>query len=76
MDISQDYSFKCISLINRNFGILLLISPKFVTKVPIGNKSTLVQVMAWKQKDKLFPEPMVTQFTNGLQSNGSLYYEN
>ena len=45
------------------FCILIRISPKFVAKGAIENKSGLVQVMAWCQTgDKPLPEPMFTQF--------------
>ena len=41
------------------------ISMKFVPIGPIGNKSTLVQVMAWRPtSDKPLPEPVLTQFTD------------
>ena len=50
--------FQCISI-----GISL----KFVLNGPIDNKSTLVQVMAWRQTgDKSLPEPMLTQFTDAF----------
>ena len=56
--------FKCI-FVNKKFYILIWIPLKFVPKVPIGNKSTLVQVMAWRQiDDKPLPEPVLTQFTD------------
>ena len=59
-----DDIFKCI-FVNEKFGILIRISLKFVAKGPIGNKSALVQVMAWHRiGDKLFPELMPTQFTD------------
>ena len=36
----------------------------------IDNKSTLVQVMAWRRTgDKLLPEPMLTQFTDAYMSH-------
>ena len=38
--------FKCIFL-NENYGVLVEISLKFVSKGVIDNKSALVQVMAW-----------------------------
>ena len=48
-----------------NFFISIPISLKFVPKGPVGNKSALAQVMAWRQTgDKPLPEPMLTQFTN------------
>ena len=50
---------------NEHFFILIQISQRFVPKVPIGNKSVLVQAMAWHQTgDKPLPEPMLAQFTD------------
>ena len=47
-----------------NLRISICISPKFVPKGPVHNKSTLVQVMAWRRTgDKPIPEPMLIQFT-------------
>ena len=38
---------------------------KFVPRCPIDNKSTLIQVMAWRQTGyKPLPEPMLTHFTD------------
>ena len=62
--IWADDIFKCIFL-NENFRILIKISLKFVPKVPIDNKSALVQVMAWRRTgDKPLPEPMLTHLTD------------
>ena len=62
--ILADDMFKCIFL-NENVRISIKISLKFFLKGPIGNKSELVQVMAWCQTgDKPLPEPMLTQFTD------------
>ena len=41
-----DDIFKCIFL-NKNVWISIRISLKFVPKVPIDNKASLVQIMAW-----------------------------
>ena len=55
---------KCI-FVNEKFRILIRISPKFIPMGPIGNKSALVQVMAWSRTgDKPLPEIMLTQFTD------------
>ena len=63
-DIFADDISKCIFL-NENYRIQIQISLNFVPKSPIDNKSTLVQVMAWRQiGDKPLPEPMMTQFTD------------
>ena len=44
---------------------LIRISLRFVPKGSIDNKSTLVQVMAWRQRgDKPLPEPVLTQFSD------------
>ena len=43
-----DFIFKCLSM-NEMFCIPIRISLKFVPGGPIGNKSALVQVMAWHQ---------------------------
>ena len=60
--ILADDIFKCIFL-NENVRISIKISLKFVPKGPIGNKSALVQVMAWRWTgDKPLPAPMLTQF--------------
>ena len=58
-----DYFFKCI-LLSENC-IFILISLRYVLKGLIGNKSALVQVMAWHRKgDKLWHESIMTQFFN------------
>ena len=55
--------FKRIFL-NEDFGISIWISLKFVPKGPIGSKSALIPVMAWRRTgDKSIHEPMLTQFT-------------
>ena len=52
-------------LINLKFCVSIPILLKFITKGPIDNKSTLVQVMAWcRICDKPLIEPMLTQFTD------------
>ena len=62
--ILADDNFKCIFL-NENDSIPIRISPKFVPKSPVDNKSTLVQVMAWRRSgDKPLPERMLAQFTD------------
>ena len=46
-------------------SILIQISLKFDPMGPAGNKSALVQVMAWcRTGEEPLPEPMVTQFTD------------
>ena len=43
---------------------------KFVHKGPIGYKSALEQVMAWRRTgDKPLPEPMLTQFTDAYRQH-------
>ena len=50
---------------NEQFYISIQISPKFVPKSPIDNKSVLVQVTAWRRTgDRPLSEPMPIQFTN------------
>ena len=44
-----NYRLKCIFL-NEYFGILISISPKFVTECPVGSKSALVLVMTWQHQ--------------------------
>ena len=52
-------TFKRIFL-NENVRILIVISLKFVTKGPINNYPTLVQIMAWRRSgDKPLSEPMM-----------------
>ena len=42
--------------------VLIDISLKFVSKGPLDNKSSILQVMAWYQKgDKPLPDPIMTQ---------------
>ena len=56
----EDDIFKCIFL-NTNFSILSQISLKFVSEIPVDDKSALIQVMAWRLTgDKPLPEPMMT----------------
>ena len=56
--------FKCIYF-NKNEGILIQMSLKFVPRSPINNKPAVVQVMAWHQtSDKPLPEPVLTQSTD------------
>ena len=51
--------FKRIFL-NKNIGILIKISLKFVPEVPIDNKPALIKLMAWHQAgDKPLSEPVV-----------------
>ena len=47
--ILADDIFRC-NFVNENGLILIKISLNFVTKGPIDNKSSLVQVMAWRRK--------------------------
>ena len=50
---------------NENIWILIIISLKFVPKGPIGNKSPLVQVMAWRRPgDKPLSDPKMALFTD------------
>ena len=59
-----DDFFKC-NFVNEMFCILIPISLNFVPKVPIDNKSTLVEVMAWRRTGaKPLPQPMPSQFTD------------
>ena len=56
-----DYISKCISL-NENGRIPIHISLNFIPKSPVDNKSTLVQVIAWRRTgDKPLPEPIMTK---------------
>ena len=56
--------FNCIFLI-ENDRIMIQISLNHVLRNPIDNKSTLVQVMAWRRSgDKPLPRAMMTQFTD------------
>ena len=58
--------FTCIFL-NETYDILIRISLKFVSKVPIDNMRTLVPVLAWhKIGDKRLPEPMLTKFCDDI----------
>ena len=50
---------------NKKKRYSIQISLEVFPKGPIDNKSTLVQVMAWRQTgDKPLPEPMLTQVTD------------
>ena len=61
--------FKII-FVKENIWILIKISQKFVPRSPIDNKSTLVQVMAWRRTgDKPEPEQMPTQLTDAYIRN-------
>ena len=40
-------TFKCI-FVNENFCNLIIISLKFIPKLPINNSPALVQIMAWR----------------------------
>ena len=57
-------TFKCI-FVNENFCNLMIISLKFIPKVPINNNPALVQIMAWRRiGDKPLSEPALTQYTD------------
>ena len=54
-----DDIFKC-HFVKENDLISMKVSVNFVSKGPIDNKSSLVQVMAWRRAgDKPLFEPMV-----------------
>ena len=54
----------------KKFCTVIWISLKLVPKVPIDNKWTLVQVMAWRRTgDKPLSEPMFTQFTDAYMQH-------
>ena len=58
-----DAILKCI-FFNENVWIPIEISLKFVSKVPIDNIPTLVQIMAWRRPgDKPLSEPMMVSST-------------
>ena len=58
--ISEDIFKHIFYIVGLNVRISIRILLKFVPK---GNKSTLVQVMAWRwTSDKPVPERMLTQF--------------
>ena len=60
--IVADSIFKRMFL-NKNYRIPIQISRTFIPRVPIDNKPSLVQVMAWRRTgDKPLPEPLLTQF--------------
>ena len=60
--------FKCIlsKMSWNNFlGIVIEVSPMLVTKGPMNNNSSLIQVMAWHRTGGTrLPEPMKPRFTN------------
>ena len=60
-----DDIFKCI-FVNKNVWISIKISLKFISKGPINNNPSLVQIMAWRQPgDKPLSEPtMVRSLTH------------
>ena len=51
--IFADDIFTCM-FVNEKFCILIRISPKFVHKGPIDNKSALVQIMAWVRTGDIY----------------------
>ena len=60
VDDTSKYKF-----VNQNISIPIKISLNFVPKGPIDNKSSLVQVMAWRRiGDKPLHEPMMTKFND------------
>ena len=60
-----DDIFKWVFL-NKNVGISINISLKFVPRGPINNIPTLVQVMAWhRSDDKPLSEPMMVRLEHG-----------
>ena len=55
-----DVIFKSIFL-NESWNILIQMSQKYVSRVSIDSKPTLVQITAWRRTgEKLEPEPMMT----------------
>ena len=55
---------KCIILI-KNICILIKNSLEFFPKHPFDNKSTLLQIMAWRQTgNKPLSDPILTHFTD------------
>ena len=62
--ILADDICKCIFL-NAKDKILIQMSLKLVPRGPIDNKSSLVQVIVWRQTgEKPLPEPVMAQFTD------------
>ena len=60
--ILADDIFNCIFL-NEKDRIPIQTSLKYVPRIPIDNKPSLVQVMAWRRTgDKPLPGAMMTQF--------------
>ena len=54
-------------LVNRNYGILIHTSLKFVPKYSINITSSLVRVMAWSRAgDTPLPEPILTQIYDSI----------
>ena len=63
---SPDDIFRCI-FSNKNVGISIKISLKFVPKGPINNIPTLVQIMAWRRPgDKPLSEPMMVSLPSHI----------
>ena len=59
-----DDTFKC-KFVNENVTISITISQKFVSKGPINNIPSLVQIMAWRLPgDKPLSESMEAKFTD------------
>ena len=57
--ILADDNFKCNVIIPIRFSL------KFVSRSPINNKLTLVQVMAWRRiGDEALPKLMMTQYAD------------
>ena len=55
---------------NEKFSTLIEIRLKFVSKGPIDNNSTLVQVMAWRQTDDMpISEPMLNQLIDAYMQH-------
>ena len=50
-----------------NHCISIRISLRSVLKYPIENKSALVQVITWRQTDKVLPESMMVQFCDAIR---------
>ena len=71
-DILQT-AFRICIFLYENCGIAIQISLKFVAKGPIDKRSALAQVMAWRLFGaKPLPEPMMTQFTDGIDPSPGL----
>ena len=51
------------TMLNENHYVSIQIALNFISRGPVDNKSTLVQVMAWRRSgDKPLPKPMMTQY--------------